>query len=124
MALKLDAQWTDDCCGKKDFDGDILSISTRYWPAGGGYMVLMNGPDGKIFTESAAIDKSLPHAKSELILRHAKGEAIVLTEIDIEGSSFEEVAQKVEVWAKAEFEKLVRMLRQHYVFKNAFGGEG
>lgn len=24
--------WTNDCSGKKDFDGEIIAISTRYWP--------------------------------------------------------------------------------------------
>ena len=31
-ALKPCAKWTDDCQGKKDYDGRLLSISTRYWP--------------------------------------------------------------------------------------------
>ena len=31
--FKLVARWTDDCQGKKDFDGRLLSYSTRYWPA-------------------------------------------------------------------------------------------
>ena len=32
------AMWTDDCQGKKDYDGNMVSISTRYWPgpSGGG----------------------------------------------------------------------------------------
>ena len=27
------ARWTSDCNGKQDYDGRMLSISTRYWPA-------------------------------------------------------------------------------------------
>jgi hypothetical protein len=26
------AFWTTDCAGKQDFDFNILSVSTRYWP--------------------------------------------------------------------------------------------
>lgn len=26
------AAWTNDCQGKKDYDGDLISISSRYWP--------------------------------------------------------------------------------------------
>lgn len=25
-------EWTDDCQGKKDYDGPLLSVSSRYWP--------------------------------------------------------------------------------------------
>lgn len=27
------AAWTPDCGGKQDYDGEIISVSTRYWPA-------------------------------------------------------------------------------------------
>jgi hypothetical protein len=27
------ARWTPDCNGKQDYDGRLLSISTRFWPA-------------------------------------------------------------------------------------------
>jgi hypothetical protein len=33
--LKPCAEWKNDCQGKKDFDGPILSVSTRYWPGPG-----------------------------------------------------------------------------------------
>jgi len=26
------ARWTRDCGGKQDYDGGLLSVSTRYWP--------------------------------------------------------------------------------------------
>lgn len=29
----LVAEWTDDCSGKKNFDGRIVVLSSRYWPA-------------------------------------------------------------------------------------------
>lgn len=28
-----EAAWTPDCGGKQDYDGRVISISTRYWPA-------------------------------------------------------------------------------------------
>jgi hypothetical protein len=64
--LKVPAKWTDDCQGKKDYDGDIVSISTRYWPEGGGFSVLH--PDR---TWTNGLPGIKPSAKSELILRHA-----------------------------------------------------
>lgn len=26
------AVWTDDCCGKRDLDFDLITAYTRYWP--------------------------------------------------------------------------------------------
>ena len=37
--MNVPAKWTDDCQGKKDYDGKILCLSTRYWPRGGGVTV-------------------------------------------------------------------------------------
>lgn len=46
--MKIDAKWTPDCQGKKDYDGQILSISTRYWPSGGGFATFSyTEPPGK-----------------------------------------------------------------------------
>jgi hypothetical protein len=30
-------KWRNDCQGKKDYDGRIVHVSSRYWPRGGGY---------------------------------------------------------------------------------------
>ena len=40
MAGNTKLQWTDDCQGKKSYDGALLSVDSRYWP--GNYR-----PDGK-----------------------------------------------------------------------------
>ena len=44
--LLLSAKWTNDCQGKKDYDGPILEVSTRYWPRGGGFFVVRYTPSG------------------------------------------------------------------------------
>jgi len=36
-------KWTNDCQGKKDFDGPIVTLSSRYWPSGGGFSMLDTG---------------------------------------------------------------------------------
>ena len=41
--LKVSARWTNDCSGKKDFDGRIVDLSTRYWPRGGGFYTSVDG---------------------------------------------------------------------------------
>ncbi len=41
--MRLAAKWTNDCQGKKDYDGSIVRITTRYWPRGGGFTILRGG---------------------------------------------------------------------------------
>lgn len=115
--MRLEAQWTDDCQGKKDYDGDVLSVSTRYWPAGGGYHVL----DAQGFHESA--DGSKPSARSSLIIRQADDESIELAARDFEGETFADVAAQVERWAQEQYEKAVAALRSAFpTTGNADGG--
>jgi hypothetical protein len=30
--IEFKAEWTSDCCGKQDYDINIIRVSTRYWP--------------------------------------------------------------------------------------------
>jgi hypothetical protein len=62
--MKLAAKWTNDCGGKKDYDGDILSVSTRYWPADGGFWI--DKGDGLGLRKNDVLSK--PSAKSSLLL--------------------------------------------------------
>ena len=32
MDITRNARWTSDCCGKQDFDFEIIHADTRYWP--------------------------------------------------------------------------------------------
>lgn len=85
--LKPDAEWTDDCGGKKCYDASIVSIDTRYWP-----------------------DNT---AKSSIILAHSEGD-ITLAEQDFSGDSPADVQRQVEVWAKARFDEIVTLLAGHF----------
>lgn len=107
--MKLGAEWTDDCQGKKDFDGDILSISTRYWPAGGGFSAII---PGRGWVDNPCPDVK-PSAKCSLILRH-KDDYITLASKEFEGESFDAIKGQVEEYAQAEFSKLVDLLKLHY----------
>lgn len=117
-SLRHNAEWSNDCCGKKDFDGTAVSISTRYWPAGGSALVLD--------TESCDAglkklnDGSRSSAKASLILDTESNPYGFLTLVEsdyIEGDSFYEVQRKVEDWVQNEFDKLVNILSRHYVIK-------
>ena len=116
MAHTLSATWTDDCQGKKDYDGDILSISTRYWPgpAGGGTMAFDTGT-GEVSTIPYG---PKPSAKSSLILRywHEKGyeDYETLIEREFEGDTFEDVKAQVEAWAQEQMDEAAGLLRRSF----------
>jgi hypothetical protein len=93
--LKLSATWTNDCQGKKDYDGDILSISTRYWP--GSYQA-----------------NRMVSALSQLVLRYgesgASGDYVVLARAEFEAGTFETLAPQVEQWAQEQMDRAVAAL--------------
>jgi hypothetical protein len=89
------AVWTDDCNGKKDFDGEMVSVSTRYWP--GGYQ--KNG---------------WPSANAALHLNGADGSYVQLLQKSFEAPTEFEVKALVEVWVRAEWKRLVSILVAHY----------
>lgn len=77
-------RWEDDCQGKADYDGPLLSVSSRYWPAKFGHR---------------------HSAHSALVLHHGKpddqgwkGERKIICEREFTGSSKEDVQQQVEEW--------------------------
>lgn len=106
--MKLNAEWTDDCCGKKDYDGEVLSVSTRYWPRGGSALMLDTArPDLGLHHVD---DGSRPSAKSSLLL-YGDGDYMTLTEHEFEADTFEEVAALVEAWAQEQMDKAEAALR-------------
>lgn len=111
--IALNATWTSDCCGKQDYDAPILSISTRYWPRGGGMMVVHNLPDQPIKIEMDSERQEIkPSANSSLMINYAEdtGLDFVLAEKDFEGETEEEVKAQVEVWAQQQMDKAVAVL--------------
>ena len=115
--MTLEAQWTDDCCGKKDYDAPILSISTRYWPRGGGHFVVTNTPGQPVKIEdSSARPEIKPSANCSLMVNFAEdvGMDAVLAEQEFEGETFEEVKAGVETWAQAQMDRAVAALRREF----------
>ncbi len=104
--LELDIEWTDDCQGKKDFDADVLSVSTRYWPRGGGFTII--NPPGVPYETNA--DRSiLPSAVSHISLC---GE--VIAEKYFEGDSEAEVKWSVEMWVKTQLVTITGLIMAQY----------
>lgn len=112
--MKIHAVWTDDCGGKKDYDCDLISLSTRYWPQGGGFFVL----DSTGFHGNEARPEIKPSAKASLRLGDlCNGPYIDLISEEFEGDTEAEVKAKVEEWAQSEYEKLIALVSSHYGVK-------
>lgn len=110
------AKWTDDCQGKKDYDGRLVSISTRYWPRGGGFLVIDKGRIEE--------DKDRPHikpsAKSSIVVNfgepddHGFADSLTLIEAEFSGNTEAEVKGKVEDWVRSIFREIVGILRDNF----------
>jgi hypothetical protein len=85
------AQWTNDCQGKKDFDGELVTLSTRYWP--GSY-----SRDGQ------------PSARASIHLQGADDEYVELRSEEFSAPTEAEVKEQVERWAKFQWKRLVRVM--------------
>jgi hypothetical protein len=96
-ALTPPAEWTDDCGGKKDYDGHLISISTRYWPPA-------KDPNG------------MASARSSILLRHGRPdeggetEYIVLKEQEFQEHTEESVKAAVEIWVRAQMQQIIYTL--------------
>lgn len=88
--LELAASWSDDCCGKKDFDAPIISLSSRYWP------------------DHTAV--------SHIIVNFGEdcGTDATLAEQNFSGESLASVKVQVEEWAQAQMDRIVAALRKEF----------
>ena len=106
----LRAKWTPDCQGKQDFDATILELSTRYWPRGGGFSVLVTG-QGWEHNDSRPEVK--PHAHATIMFPAANNENCfkhAVAEIEVHGETEEEVKRGIEEWATDQFNAVVDAL--------------
>lgn len=105
------AKWTDDCQGKKDYDGRIISLSTRYWPAGGGFHILKDG-DFQLSTDPVI----RPSAVASIVLNFGEpdeygyGDYRDLAEARFEADTETEVKAQVEAWTAEKFALIVSLL--------------
>ncbi|MEE7625397.1 hypothetical protein V3O24_04425 [Methylobacter sp. Wu8] len=97
--MKLDITWADDCQGKKDYDGDIVAVSTRYWPSN-------HQKNGMC---SAICDISMYDGFLD-----RNGESELLISKNFEGATFAQVAEQVEPWAQAQMDRIAAALRAEF----------
>lgn len=114
--LTLDIAWTDDCQGKKDYDGSIVVISTRYWPRGGGFTVF-NTSTG-IFADNSDRPEIKPSAHCTVYLEDgypdSNGRTVGVLDRSFEGETFEEVKAQVEQWAQDQANRVYRAVAREF----------
>lgn len=113
--LRLAASWCDDCQGKKDYDSDILVISSRYWPGAkdGQASMRIKHATGVAVIGGAYGDKA--SATSELIINHGDDEgAYVLASKDFSHEDGAVVRAEVEQWAQEQMDKVVEILKETF----------
>jgi hypothetical protein len=117
------ATWTPDCQGKQDYDGRLISISTRYWPRGGGMFFFSTSEPGKGLRQinDMAIKPSA-HAAISLNFgepdENGFGDYLDIVEQRFEGDTEAEVKVQVERWVKERFDEISVILMNHYGTKS------
>lgn len=115
-------KWTNDCQGKKDYDGSIISFSSRYYPgreSGEGFDVFDSAT--RQWTKHPYGER--PSAVSSIGLIDSDGDYISLVEEKFEGDSQAEVQAAVEKWVAENSERVVNAVRAEFD-KNAGLTEG
>lgn len=118
------AHWTNDCQGKQDFDGPLLSVSTRYYPGPAnknhGTLVFHRGK------ESVVPYGLHPSAHCSIHLRigpredgDGGGDYLVWREKEFEGETEVLVKAAVETWAADQMQQIVDLLGGESAFRKA-----
>lgn len=95
--MELQAQWEPDCQGKQDFDADLVHLSSRFYPQGGGFSELSAGR----WLENSDRPRILPSAVATIYLQDR-----ALASAHFEGYTEAEVKAKLEAWAREQFIKV------------------
>ena len=115
--LKPHAGWSNDCQGKQDYDGRLISLSTRYWPGpeGGGLMTIQR-ENGSVKVGTAPYG-SQPSAHAMIILHlgpakknDGGGDFLIWSQADFTAITEVEVKAQVERWAADQMRAVVDKL--------------
>jgi len=121
--VRLNAEWTDDCQGKKDFDGGLVRVTTRYWPRGGGFWEVISKPGQPVnIIENDARPEILPsaHCSVQIESMPARGcdphgpQTETLADQHFEGETEADVKVQVEEWAQQQVDRVVAALRAEF----------
>lgn len=111
--MQLQINWTDDCQGKKDYDGNLVAVSTRYWP---GTLTVFNTAEAEKGLHGIAGGN--PSATCTIRLSdgypYQNGETTDLISATFEEKTFEEVAKKVEDWAQKQADRVYQAVTKEF----------
>jgi hypothetical protein len=99
-------EWKLDCQGKQDFDDNLVFLSCRYYPRGGGFSTFTASPGGPVdWKHNEDRPEIKPTAYAGVYLR-----GMVLAELTVEGETEAEVKEQVERWARVQIESIYDLL--------------
>jgi hypothetical protein len=122
LKMKPAARWTPDCQGKWDYDGRLVCISTRYWPAGGGFHIYDGRqPERGLHPSSEDFPEIKPSAIASIDIRCGETDEsghnedyAHLSEKEFEADTEAEVKSQVEDWVRSEYLRIVTCLLREY----------
>jgi len=120
--MKPAARWTPDCQGKWDYDGRLISISTRYWPSGGGFHIYdPKQPERGLHSSLDDFPEIKPSANAAIHIECGEPDEkghnssyAVLSERDFEANTEQTVKAEVEVWVAEQYSRIVKCLLVEY----------
>lgn len=107
-------EWKPDCQGKWDYDADLVMLSCRYWPRGGGYTTF-NTATGKVENNNDR-PQIPPHACATILFGDDCGDAPIARE-DFTGETEEEVKAMVEAWSAYAMSRVEAAIRREFAGK-------
>lgn len=97
------AEWTLDCGGKKSFDGEVVVLSSRYWPGGhwpaGSIVVTPKDHNGHQYMNAEPYTRRHHAHTSICLVKGIQGDHVQVADEHFFGDSFDEVKVAVEAWA-------------------------
>ena len=122
LDMKPAARWTPDCQGNWDYDGRLISISTRYWPAGGGFHIYDPKQAKRgLHPSSEDFPEIKPSANAAIHINCGEPDEngfnspyAHLVEKEFEADTEQEVKADVEKWVAEQYARIVKCLMAEY----------
>ena len=104
-------EWKLDCMGKQDYDFDLVALSCRYYPSGGGFIAIRNDA----LEDNEARQKIRPSAIASICIGDlSNGPYETVSNVEFSGDTEEEVKAKVEAWAKEMIARVDSAIRKEF----------
>jgi hypothetical protein len=103
-------EWKQDCCGKQDYDAELVSLFCRYWPRGGGFMAF-DTATGE-WEDAADCPEVRPSARASICLGNENVKT--LAEAQFEADTEDEVTAMVEAWAAEMIGRVEAAVRREF----------